>query len=61
MKKKSYSCQLCVGIFSLKSNLQQHVKAVHAENKPFACEPCDIVFKDKRQLKWHIATIHRGK
>ena len=56
--KKSYDCPRCEKKFDRSSNLQQHVSAVHEQNKPFKCEICDASYKAKAVLKIHYSSVH---
>lgn len=40
---RSFSCQLCPKIFTLKKSLTVHLRYIHKkEEKPFACKMCDF-------------------
>ena len=64
---KTYYClyEACGRIFSKKSNLVAHEKAVHYEIKPYPCnlegadgKPCGRSFGFKHVLNKHIQTVH---
>uniref|UniRef100_A0A2N9IQ50 C2H2-type domain-containing protein n=1 Tax=Fagus sylvatica TaxID=28930 RepID=A0A2N9IQ50_FAGSY len=50
----------CLHTFSTKSNLNQHIKAVHLDLKPFACSfsGCGIRFAHKHVRDKHEKTCH---
>eukprot|EP01083_Nonionella_stella_P234443 825271_1 len=53
-------CVVCNSSFSNKSNLLQHVRAIHEKLKTFACErePCQKSFKTKSELNKHMKYVH---
>uniref|UniRef100_A0A8C6MLL1 C2H2-type domain-containing protein n=1 Tax=Nothobranchius furzeri TaxID=105023 RepID=A0A8C6MLL1_NOTFU len=58
-KQKSFSCNDCGKIFSVKSRLNRHM-SVHTGEKPFACELCDQRFSRKAHLHDHTR-VHTGQ
>lgn len=55
------SCEECGKIYSRKDKLNDHVKRVHAEEKPasFSCDQCKKYFTRKDSLQRHIRDSHK--
>ena len=54
----SWHCKSCGKHFSTKQNLNNHVLAIHRNEKPFQCTLCDKKFTQNISLKTHIRSIH---
>lgn len=60
--EKPYRCRACSGVaFPIKHELQEHVRAAHAEDKSVACAHCHKSFKTKWYLKAHMKRMHEPK
>ena len=55
---RSFSCQLCTSKLKSRSNLNNHIKAVHEKDKPFECLICSVRFSFNSQLKKHSKNVH---
>ena len=55
---RSFSCQLCTSKLKSRSNLNNHIKAVHEKDKPFECLICSVRFLFNSQLNTHSKTVH---
>ena len=56
---KTYQCQYCEQKYTLKTNLNTHIKSIH-EGKTFQCQHCEYKATQKSSLKKHIKSIHDG-
>ena len=59
--EKPYKCEKCPYKASQKSNLNTHVKQVHAEkreNRPFECPHCPYRATRNNHLQLHIVNRH---
>ena len=62
--KQQFTCTVCYKILKTKSNLKEHILALHIQantNKDastFDCNPCSKTFKTKKRLKNHNFAIH---
>jgi uncharacterized Zn-finger protein len=54
----NYQCETCQYVFTLKSNLQRHIKTVHEKLKPFQCEICKKTFGHRQNFLDHIKFVH---
>ncbi|XP_067010062.1 zinc finger protein 552 [Anabrus simplex] len=54
-KKKWYPCNVCLKMFSERSNLAAHYR-IHTGIKPYQCEVCQRRFTERNTLKRHQAT-----
>ncbi|XP_075224189.1 uncharacterized protein LOC142326011 isoform X2 [Lycorma delicatula] len=52
-----FPCRLCQKMFSSKSAVSTHMKAVHLRERPFVCDQCGHSFTSKGILQEHL-TIH---
>jgi len=55
---KTFKCDLCNKIFTIKRNLKQHKENVHLLAKDFKCDQCQKAFKSKKYLKIHKIRFH---
>ena len=53
IKKKSFDCDECGKSFTLKRNLERHMKTVHEELRPFSCPNCKAAFGAKQTMEKH--------
>ena len=49
--KKDFVCSICSLGFSIKGNLNWHVRTVHEKVKPFKCTECESSCASKSDLK----------
>ena len=56
---KDHKCELCEKSFSIKGNLNQHMKSVHEGIKDHKCELCGKYFSSKQNLKCHLITCKK--
>ena len=54
-------CPICDQNFKTKSNLKNHIDAVHKEKKSHTCSICEKSFSLKANLKNHVDAVHEGK
>lgn len=52
-----FPCDLCQKMFSSKSAVSAHLKAIHLRERPFVCDQCGNSFASKGILQEHL-TIH---
>ena len=57
----SVKCTLCDACFSVKTNLNKHIKYVHEKKKPFECHICDANFASKQGMNTHTKSVHEGE
>ena len=57
--KKPFECSTCGTCFSLKCNLNQHIRNVH-QKKLFSCTICGEGFKRKVHMKSHVTKVHEN-
>ena len=57
---KNLKCQLCEKSFGCKTNLQQHIDGVHADEKKFVCQECKKCFFLKVHLRTHVRMVHEN-
>jgi len=55
---ENLECKVCSKQLSNKSNLERHVKTVHAFKKTVDCDLCDFQANEERILKSHVVSIH---
>ena len=57
---KPFICEICGGLFTLKSNLKMHIATVHENprKKPYKCRICGGKFLNNNELKRHMQTVH---
>jgi len=56
---RSFQCRSgCTQVFTQRSHLNQHVRAVHQGLKPFSCPDCDRSFGKKYDLTSHRDAVH---
>ena len=60
-KDMIFQCDICQKILSSKSNLENHVKAVHANTKDYVCKMCDFATTTDSGLRSHINHKHKPK
>ena len=53
-----FKCKDCPRVFTKKSSLTLHGKAVHGTHSKFTCEICDMVFRSLRKLDKHRSDAH---
>ena len=53
-----FKCKDCPRVFTKKSSLTLHGKAVHGTHSKFTCEICDMVFRSLRKLDKHRSNAH---
>ncbi|KAM8840122.1 uncharacterized protein AB9W97_001078 [Spinachia spinachia] len=58
-KERPFPCSYCGKTFSLKGNLNRHVRD-HTGERPFPCTGCDKTFKDSGSLTAHMR-CHTGE
>ena len=56
--KKTFECNLCQKMFSLKGNMNFHIKRVHEKLKPFPCDRCDKFFLTEGRVRTHKEISH---
>ena len=44
---------ICDSNFARKSNLEEHIVAVHEKKKPYKCDICSAGFSGVKELKRH--------
>lgn len=61
-EKKTYQCNVCIGIFHHPFRLRRHIKKYHENNakRMFQCNFCDLQLTTACSLKNHIRT-HTGE
>ena len=57
-RKTKYLCEHCAKEFTIKSNLQRHLK-IHAQKKEFNCGTCTRLFYRKDKLQQHEIVCRR--
>lgn len=55
----SLTCKFCHKLFSHRSNVLKHVRAVHKKVR-YQCPQCMKIFNQEQTLKNHIKTVHEG-
>ncbi|KAK7066202.1 hypothetical protein SK128_020224, partial [Halocaridina rubra] len=59
-RHKHYTCPHCFKSYSSKSNLNTHVRDLHAAvPQIFTCPYCQKKYSTKNSLRYHIAMYHR--
>ena len=58
---KTFRCDICDKSIKNKTNLANHISAVHEGYKPFQCDICDYSSSRKSNLKRHVEIVHVGK
>ena len=56
-----HQCEQCEKVFTLKKNLNQYVRAVHAKEKKHECELCCKKFVRKQNMKLYYKTCFHTK
>ena len=56
-----HACPICDYSCTTKTNLKNHIDAVHEGKKPHKCSICDKSFSRKDPLKRHVDSVHGGK
>lgn len=49
----------CEQTFTTRSNLNRHVKNIHANMKPYSCPKCGITFASKHNRNMHLFRVHQ--
>ena len=57
-KRLSSECKKCGKTFSMKCNLEKHIKTVHDKVKSYKCDLCMKAFGQKGDLQRHIQIVH---
>ena len=60
-QKNQIKCDICKKIFTTMSNLKNHKRTVHENERSFNCNLCDKIFKEKGTLKRHQNTHITGE
>ena len=55
---RKFHCFICDRPFTQESNLKNHIKKIHLNEKPHKCEICHNTFRDVRVKAKHIKTLH---
>ena len=55
-KKDDYKCEQCPKVFTMKKNLDQHIRNVHEDYKPHQCGICQKRFSRKQNKELHLKT-----
>jgi len=58
--KHKYNCPLCLEKFRSPTNVSQHLKLVHAGEKPYTCPQCPKKFRNACSVPVHIRVFHKG-
>ncbi|XP_050082180.1 zinc finger protein 572-like [Anopheles aquasalis] len=53
LKPRPFNCQICGNSFTLKRNLNRHMR-IHAGQKPYKCIECDKTFLQSSDLAVHL-------
>lgn len=56
-KIKDFKCDLCKYSASQKSNVNQHVQAIHYKIRKYECDQCEYSAKRKDDLRKHIEVV----
>lgn len=60
--RKPYKCPQCLKTYSSKSNLNTHVRDLHAAvPQVFTCPYCNKRYSSKNSLRYHITMYHRDE
>uniref|UniRef100_A0A1B0DQD5 Uncharacterized protein n=1 Tax=Phlebotomus papatasi TaxID=29031 RepID=A0A1B0DQD5_PHLPP len=59
-KEKMWDCEFCSHKFSIRLNLQRHLKTVHHGIRDYHCTICEKSFKNSKNLKYHLM-LHSGE
>lgn len=57
-KNSRFQCDYCNSFFSSSTNLNNHIRYVHFNERKFKCELCDQLFTRKLYLREHIRKVH---
>ena len=55
---KGHSAAAHSSAFSIKTDLKQHINAVHLNVRPFKCSECPLFFAKKFTMKKHFKRFH---
>jgi len=53
-----WSCNLCSKVSKHKSQIKDHIEAIHIESAPHPCEDCGKISKTRNTLRLHRSRIH---
>lgn len=56
---RTFSCHLCSYASKRKSELNNHIKSRHSEDRPFRCNYCEYSCKLRGNLHKHIRLVHK--
>mmetsp|Transcript_11644 Transcript_11644/g.25183 ORF Transcript_11644/g.25183 Transcript_11644/m.25183 type:complete len:186 (-) Transcript_11644:69-626(-) len=57
----SLTCMACGKVFERRSNLNKHIRHVHANERLYQCKKCGNRFGQKSSIDKHVRTIHGMK
>ncbi|XP_004525402.1 zinc finger protein 271 isoform X1 [Ceratitis capitata] len=56
-----HECPYCKKCFHTDTNLKQHIRIVHCQNKRHTCKLCDKLFSTLDHLKKHVLSTHQNE
>ena len=57
-KDTNFPCSYCEYSSKRKSNVSQHIKAVHEHRRDFKCSVCDYAASSRKDLSRHTKAVH---
>ncbi|KAK7452252.1 hypothetical protein BaRGS_00039733 [Batillaria attramentaria] len=58
---REYTCHICGKLFTRRSNVKQHIAAIHTAMKPYKCHLCEAAYTRKSGLGLHLRSArHRS-